>query len=93
MKKFPLVVLSLTLLLVLASIVFTFIGAFTGKEEFFKIGIAGLILVPMMGWIMVAVYNRVHREDDTWKEIVAKNQKSDSAADGESTEDNAGLQE
>lgn len=86
MRKYPLVVLSLTLLLFLASLVCTFIGAFSGKEAFFRTGIAGLILVPMIGWIMVAVYNRVHREDHVWEEIVKKNAK---AAEAGSDKDEA----
>ncbi|MBQ6660059.1 MAG: hypothetical protein IJM57_01355 [Lachnospiraceae bacterium] len=92
MRKYPLVVLSLTLLLFLASLVCTFIGAFSGKEAFFRTGIAGLILVPMIGWIMVAVYNRVHREDHVWEEIVKKG-KTDGSAAGEAKEEDAGQQE
>ena len=65
MKKFPIVVLSITLVLVLASIVLTFIGAFSGEsgQPLFKTGVFGIIFVPIFGWLMAASYNRVHRDD------------------------------
>ncbi|MBO4627301.1 MAG: hypothetical protein J5645_04960 [Lachnospiraceae bacterium] len=65
MKKFPIVVLSITLLLVLVSIVITFIGAFSGEEgvPLFKTGLFGIVFVPIFGWVMAASYNRVHKDD------------------------------
>lgn len=65
MKKFPIVVLSITLVLVLVSIVLTFIGAFSGESglPLFKTGLVGIIFVPIFGWLMAASYNRIHRDD------------------------------
>jgi|GEM_PF-3098447 Predicted membrane protein len=63
--KYPIVVLCITLLLVLTSLVLTFIGAFqTGSNSpLFKTGFAGLLVVPILGWLMVNIYNRVHKDE------------------------------
>ena len=84
--KYPIVVLCITLLLILASLVLTFVGAFRAEsgEPLFKTGIAGLVIVPILGWVMVAVYNRVHKDEQTWNEMVdkmSKELKDDEAAE------------
>ena len=65
MKKFPVVVLSITLLLSLVSIVILFIGAVSGKGgvPLFKTGLFGIVFVPIFGWVMASSYNRVHKDD------------------------------
>lgn len=85
MKKYPIVVLCITLLLVIASLVLTFVGAFTGGTEdpLFKTGIAGLIAVPTLGWVMVAVYNRVHMEETVVDKMVKKQAAEKSEEDSE----------
>ncbi|MBR6019060.1 MAG: hypothetical protein IK055_02455 [Lachnospiraceae bacterium] len=74
MKKFPVAVLCITLLLVIVSLVLAFIGAFRPEDgtPLFKTGITGLMVFPILGWVMVAVYKRVHLEDDDWKKVTPK---------------------
>ncbi|MBP5354631.1 MAG: hypothetical protein J6Y67_05800 [Lachnospiraceae bacterium] len=83
--KYPIVVLSITLLLVIASLVLTFVGAFRGgsTDPLFKTGVTGIIIVPMIGWVMVSVYNRVHKDGQAWNRQVDKwyrEQEKDEAA-------------
>lgn len=79
-SKYPVVVLIITLLLVLASIVLTFIGAFdpAGRAGLFKTGLFGMVFVPIFGWVMVRAYERVHRDDDAFS---AENAPADSETD------------
>ena len=91
--KYPIVVLCITLLLILTSLVMTFVGAFRGEEgdAFLKTGIAGLVIIPPLGWVMVAVYNRVHRDEQVVNEMLdnadsGKDDKANDAEDGEPDE-------
>jgi uncharacterized membrane protein len=83
--KYPIVVLCITLLLILTSLVMAFIGAFRGEEgdAFLKTGIAGLVIIPPLGWIMVAVYNRVHKDEQTVNDMLDQaDSGEDDKADG-----------
>ena len=61
--KFPIAVLTITLLLFITSLVLAFVGAFRSgaQDPLFKTGAAGFLIVPSFGWLMVVIYNRVHR--------------------------------
>lgn len=88
MKKYPIVVLCITLLLILVSLVLTFVGAFLGEagDAYWKTGITGLVIVPALGWVMVAVYNRVHKDEQVVNDMM-KNGKNGKADAPEDTED------
>ena len=65
-SKFTRVLAILIVVLELASIVMTFVGAFMGGElgqGFLFTGMFGFVAVAVLGWIMITVYNRVHREE------------------------------
>ena len=64
--KFTRVLAILVVVLELASIVMTFVGAFMGGDlgkGFLFTGMFGFVAVAVLGWIMITVYNRVHREE------------------------------
>ena len=72
--KFPIAVLMITLLLFIASLVLAFVGAFRSGagDPLFKTGAAGFLIVPSFGWIMVTIYNRVHKEDKNLNAAAAR---------------------
>lgn len=64
--KFTQVVAILTIVLVLASIVLSFVGAFMGGEtgkSLLMTGVFSFVGFPVFGWILIAVYNRVHKDE------------------------------
>ena len=64
--KFTRALAILVVVLELASIVMTFVGAFMGGDlgkGFLFTGMFGFVAVAVLGWIMITVYNRVHREE------------------------------
>lgn len=65
-RKFPQIVAVITLVLILISVVLTFIGAFmkgpVGEGLFFT-GIFGFVFFAIGGWILIRVFRWVHRED------------------------------
>ena len=64
-KKFPIAVAIITLILVFASIVCTFVGAFLKDgAALFKTGIFGMVAFPIVGWLMISSFRRVHPELD-----------------------------
>jgi len=89
MKKFPIVVLSITLILVLVSIVLTFVGAFSGESgrALFQTGLFGIIFVPIFGWIMAATYNRIHGTDTVIFEADAEGRGEEATPEAARTED------
>ena len=65
-SKFTRVIAILIVALELASIVLTFVGAFMGGETgkgFLFTGMFGFVAVAILGWLMITVYNRVHRDE------------------------------
>lgn len=66
-KKFPQIVAITTLVLVALSIVMTFVGAFVegelGQALLFS-GIFGFVAFAIFGWILLAVYKYVHRDEE-----------------------------
>ncbi len=74
MKRFPQVVAIVTLVLVLASVVATFVGAFMkgelGRGILFA-GIFGFVVFAILGWVMIAIYNRVHKDEETNESLEA----------------------
>lgn len=65
-RKFPQIVAVITLVLILVSVVLTFIGAFmkgpVGEGLLFT-GIFGFVFFAIGGWILIRVFRWVHRED------------------------------
>ena len=58
-KKFPIAVAIITL------IVCNFVGAFLKDgAELFKTGILGMVAFPIVGWLMISSFRRVHPELD-----------------------------
>ena len=85
MKKYPIVVLCITLLLILASLVLTFVGAFLGEagDAYWKTGLAGLLIVPPLGWLMVVVYNRVHKDEQAVNDMMKRGNGGKTGQDAE----------
>ncbi len=70
-RKFPQIVAVITLVLVFASVVLTFVGAFLdGKtaDGLLFTGIFGFVFFAIVGWILIHVYQRVHKDDVTEEE-------------------------
>ena len=86
--KFSRVVAVITLLLVLASIVVTYIGAFmkgsTG-HALLMTGIFGFVAFAILGWVMIHVYERVHMDEEVNEELIRKSEKKEQEA-GEASE-------
>ncbi len=65
-RKFPQIVAVITLVLILVSVVLTFVGAFmegpVGEGLLFT-GIFGFVFFAIGGWILIRVFRWVHRED------------------------------
>lgn len=65
-SKFSRVVAVITLILIGLSIIATFIGAFIGGElakGFLFSGIFGFVFFAIVGWAMIRIYERVHKDD------------------------------
>lgn len=65
--KFQQVVAVITLVLILISVIVTFVGAFTsgnlGRGLLFT-GMAGFVFFAILGWAMIRIYDRVHKEKE-----------------------------
>ncbi len=91
--KFTRVLAILVVVLELASIVMTFVGAFMGGDlgkGFLFTGMFGFVAVAVLGWIMITVYNRVHREEFEVQQMIEEAGKKAGEpameADGEAAE-------
>ena len=65
-SKYTRVVAILIVVLELVSIVLTFVGAFMGGElgsGLLMTGVFGFVAFAIFGWILITVYNRVHRDE------------------------------
>ncbi len=66
-SKFQQAVAIITLVLIFASVVVTFIGAFTdgdtGRGLLFG-GIIGFVFFAILGWAMIRVYEWVHKDEE-----------------------------
>lgn len=73
-KRFTTVIGILIVVLELTAIVLTFVGAFlggdTGKGLLFT-GMFCFVAIAVLGWVMIAVYNRVHKDEQGLTEIEA----------------------
>ncbi len=73
-NKFPQIVAITTLVLVALSIVLTFVGAFVegdlGQALLFS-GIFGFVAFAIFGWILLAVYKRVHRDEEENEQVTS----------------------
>ncbi|MBO4280848.1 MAG: hypothetical protein J5872_03290 [Lachnospiraceae bacterium] len=64
--KYTRVIAILIVVLEIASIGMTFAGAFIGGDlgrGFLFTGMFGFVAVAVLGWIMISVYNRVHKDE------------------------------
>ncbi len=73
-----------TLVGVLAAIVVTFVGAFRGgaTDGLFRTGIFGIVGVPIVGWVMLMIYNRTHGLGPDGKEVPKLPESNEGTADG-----------
>ncbi len=63
-RKFPRVLAWLTILIVLAGIVMMFVGGITQIKGWWELGLFSVIIIPMFSWVMLAIYKRVHADED-----------------------------
>ncbi len=81
--RFSQVVAIITLALVLAALGCTIAGAVMSGElgkSFLLTGVFGFVAVPILGWFMIRIYERVHRDEDVNEELLKK-AKSESEAE------------
>lgn len=72
--KFTQVVAILTIVLVIAGIVLSFVGAIMGNElgkSLLMTGVFSFVGFPVFGWILIAVYNRVHKDEYEVNDMLA----------------------
>ncbi|MBO4669704.1 MAG: hypothetical protein J5648_07055 [Lachnospiraceae bacterium] len=89
-SKFTRVVAILLLIAEAAAIVMTFVGALTGGAEsgLFMTGVFLFVAAAAFGWILIAVYNRVHKdEEETNKLLLEAEKKHRESEDRKETEE------
>ena len=86
-SKYTKVVAILIAVLELASIVLTFVGAFTGGKTgmgLLMTGMFGFVAVAVFGWVLITIYNRVHRDEFAVNEMLKE---ADASEETDQTED------
>lgn len=89
-SKFTRVVAILLLIIEAAAIVMTFVGAVTGGADsgLFITGVFLFVAAAAFGWLLIAVYNRVHRdEEETNKLLLEAEKKARESEDRKETEE------
>lgn len=89
-SKFTRVVAILLLIIEAAAIVMTFVGAVTGGADsgLFITGVFLFVAAAAFGWLLIAVYNRVHRdEEETNKLLLEAERKARESEDRKETEE------
>jgi len=78
-SKFTRVVAILLLITEAAAIVMTFAGAVTGGLEsgLFITGVFLFVAAAAFGWILIAVYNRVHKDEEETNKLLLEAEKKD----------------
>lgn len=78
--RFTRVVAWIMVVLVFASIVLTIVGAFckgdVGKGLLLT-GMFGFCAIAVLGWVMITVYNRVHRDENTVRDMLKDGKEGD----------------
>lgn len=89
-SKFTRAVAILLLIIEAAAIVMTFVGAVTGGADsgLFITGVFLFVAAAAFGWLLIAVYNRVHKdEEETNKLLLEAEKKAREAEDRKETEE------
>lgn len=89
-SKFTRAVAILLLIIEAAAIVMTFVGAVTGGADsgLFITGVFLFVAAAAFGWLLIAVYNRVHRdEEETNKLLLEAEKKARESEDRKETEE------
>ena len=89
-SKFTRVVAILLLIIEAAAIVMTFVGAVTGGADsgLFITGVFLFVAAAAFGWLLIAVYNRVHKdEEETNKLLLEAEKKTRESEDRKETEE------
>ena len=80
----------LLLIIEAAAIVMTFVGAVTGGADsgLFITGVFLFVAAAAFGWLLIAVYNRVHKdEEETNKLLLEAEKKARESEDRKETEE------
>lgn len=89
-SKFTRAVAILLLIIEAAAIVMTFVGAVTGGADsgLFITGVFLFVAAAAFGWLLIAVYNRVHKdEEETNKLLLEAEKKAPESEDRKETEE------
>lgn len=89
-SKFTRAVAILLLIIEAAAIVMTFVGAVTGGADsgLFITGVFLFVAAAAFGWLLIAVYNRVHKdEEETNKLLLDAEKKARESEDRKETEE------
>ncbi len=89
-SKFTRAVAILLLIIEAAAIVMTFVGAVTGGADsgLFITGVFLFVAAAAFGWLLIAVYNRVHKdEEETNKMLLEAEKKARESEDRKETEE------
>ncbi|MCR5466711.1 MAG: hypothetical protein K6F11_07730 [Lachnospiraceae bacterium] len=89
-SKFTRAVAILLLIIEAAAIVMTFVGAVTGGADsgLFLTGVFLFVAAAAFGWLLIAVYNRVHKdEEETNKLLLEAEKKARESEDRKETEE------
>lgn len=89
-SKFTRAVAILLLIIEAAAIVMTFVGAVTGGADsgLFITGVFLFVAAAAFGWLLIAVFNRVHKdEEETNKLLLEAEKKARESEDRKETEE------
>ena len=89
-SKFTRAVAILLMIIEAAAIVMTFVGAVTGGADsgLFITGVLLFVAAAAFGWLLIAVYNRVHKdEEETNKLLLEAEKKARESEDRKETEE------
>ncbi len=76
-KRFPQIVAIVTLVLILISVVITFVGAFMDGELGQALLFAGIfcfVAFAIFGWILIAVFKWVHKDAEANEKLLESEQ-------------------
>ena len=85
-RNFARVLAIIIIALVAIAIVLAFVGGIMGGDlgkGLFLTGMFGFIAIPVLGWVMITVYNRVHREETIVEEMISNGTVENEKEEGE----------